>query len=150
MLNKKHAALIDRTAAEIAALLPYIVQGVPSSTLAKASLTQTQFRMIVTMSLKGACTMGAMARQMKVSMPTVTGLVDRLVAARYLKRVKHPDDRRQILIELTPQAHVFLKEFEAVYARRWVEILQILDADETAQMLVISTKLNQGLKAQKT
>jgi DNA-binding MarR family transcriptional regulator len=148
MVNKSHQISIQQTAQEIASLLPYIVQGVPSGTLAKAALTQTQFRMVVILSLKAPCTMSAMASQMKVSMPTVTGLVDRLVEAKYIVRKAHPKDRRQIMIELTPQAFEFLKVFEGVYAKRWVEILQILNDKETAQMLAITRKLNQGLKVQ--
>jgi len=150
MVNKSTKENVFQTAKEIASLLPYIIQGVPSGTLAKGALTQTQFRMVVTLSLKGSCTMSAMASQMKVSMPTMTGLVNRLVAAKYLLRKGHPKDRRQIMIELTPKAYAFLKEFEGAYAHRWVEILQILDEKETQQMLSITRKLNQGLKGLKS
>ena len=141
---------LNQTAQSIASLLPYIVQGVQSGALIKGSLTQTQFRFIVSLSLQGSCTMSAMASLMKVSMPTVTGIVDRLVIAKYLKRKGHPKDRRQIMIELTPKAYAFLKEFEGLYVKRWEEILLILNDKEVEQMNHIVTKLNEGLKSSKS
>ena len=133
---------LNQTAQSIASMLPYIVQGVQSGALIKGSLTQTQFRFIVSLSLKDSCTMSEMAQTMKVSMPTVTGLVDRLVMAKYMKRKDHPVDRRQIMIELTPKAHTFLKEFEGLYVKRWEEILLILNDKEVEQMEIIINKLN--------
>ena len=138
-----------QTAQSIASLLPYIVQGVHPETLSKGSLTQTQFRLMVSLSLKEPCTMSEMASLMKVSMPTMTGLINRLVIAKYIKRKGHPNDRRQIMIELTPKAYTFLKGFEAMYAKRWEEILLILNDQELEQMSQIVTKLNQTMGKKK-
>src|SRR5437868_4720239 len=94
---------LQETAQSIAALLPYIVQGVHVGALAKGALTQTQFRLVIYLSLKGPCTMSALASHMRVSMPTATGLIDRLLQAKYIKRKTHAHDRRQIMVELTPK-----------------------------------------------
>lgn len=141
---------LQQTAQSISALLPYIVQGVHFGVQAKRSLTQTQFRLVVSLSLMGPCTMSAIAAHMKVSMPTVTGLVDRLVEAKFIKRKDHPQDRRQIMIELTSVAYEFLKEFMQIYAKRWEEMLLILDDREMEQMLKIANKLKNALESKKS
>ncbi|MBF0490256.1 MAG: winged helix-turn-helix transcriptional regulator [Candidatus Omnitrophica bacterium] len=138
----------QQTAQSIASLLPYIVQGVHFGVVASRSMTQTQFILVVFLYVKGPCTMSTLASHLKVQMPTVTGLVDRLAAAKYIKRQPHLQDRRQIMIELTPKAHVFLKEFIGMYAKRWEEILLILDKKELEQMLSISLKLNSAMEGQ--
>ncbi len=140
---------LQQTAQSIASLLPYIVQGVHLGALAKGSLTQTQFRLVVFLSLKGPCTMSSLATHMKVSMPTMTGLIDRLVKAKHIKRKSYPKDRRHIMIELTPKAYIFLKVFGQTYAKRWEEILLILDSKELDQMLGITNKLNIALGNQR-
>ena len=47
-----------------------------------------------------------LARHLGVSTPAATGIVDRLVARGHATRTPHPTDRRRVLIELTPLAHV--------------------------------------------
>jgi DNA-binding MarR family transcriptional regulator len=135
----------QQTAKSIASLLPYIVQGVHFGVVASRSITQTQFILVVYLHVHGPSTMTSLASHLKVRMPTVTGLVDRLVQAKYIKRKTHPDDRRQVMIELTAKAKIFLKEFITMYAKRWEEILQILNQEEMDQMLAITIKLNRGL-----
>jgi DNA-binding MarR family transcriptional regulator len=43
----------------------------------------------------------------------VTTLVDELLAAGFVTRETHPQDRRSVLIELTPDAHALLDEMAA-------------------------------------
>lgn len=139
-----------QTAQSIASLLPYIVQGVHFGVLSSRSITQTQFVLVVYLHVHGPCTMTSIASHLKVRMPTVTGLVDRLVHAKYIRRSPHPKDRRQIMIELTPKAKTFLKDFISMYSKRWEEILQILDPHEMEQMLALTIKLNRALEGQKS
>ena len=140
----------QQTAQSIASLIPRIIQGAHLGVFTSRSMTQTQFLLLVSLHTKGSCSMGEIASHMKVQMPTMTGLVDRLVQAKYLKRLPHPKDRRQIMIELTPKAQAFLKQFRTIIARRWEEVLHILDEKELEQMLGIITKLNRAMEGQKS
>ena len=94
--------------------------------------------------------MSTIASHMKVQMPTMTGLVNRLVEAQYLKRLPHPKDRRQIMIELTPKAHTLIKMFQTIIAKRWEEVLGILDEKELIQMRSIIAKLNHAMESRKS
>ena len=50
----------------------------------------------------GRITAGDLARELRLSTGAVTTLVDRLEAAGYARRVRDDDDRRRVLIEVTP------------------------------------------------
>ena len=50
---------------------------------------------------QGYTTMSMLANELQVKLPTVTGLVDRLVKHNYLKRIADKDDRRLVRLELT-------------------------------------------------
>jgi DNA-binding MarR family transcriptional regulator len=50
----------------------------------------------------GRITAGDLARELRLSTGAVTSIVDRLERAGYARRVPDPDDRRRVLIEVTP------------------------------------------------
>jgi DNA-binding MarR family transcriptional regulator len=50
-------------------------------------------------------TAGELARELRLSTGAVTALVDRLERAGYARRVSDPEDRRRVLIEVTPAVH---------------------------------------------
>ena len=140
----------QKTAQSIAFLIPHIVQGAHLGVFSSRSMTQTQFLILLSLHAGGPCAMGVIASHMKVQMPTVTGLVGRLAQAKYIRRLPHPNDRRQVIIELTPKAHAFLKQFQMIIAKRWEEVLRILDEEELEQMRNIITKLSNAMKGQKS
>jgi DNA-binding MarR family transcriptional regulator len=53
----------------------------------------------------GRITAGDLARDLRLSTGAVTAIVDRLERAGYARRVADPEDRRRVLIELTPSVH---------------------------------------------
>lgn len=140
----------EQTAQAISVLMPHIMQGAHLGVFAKRSITQTQFLILVFLHARGACTMSDIASQLKVSMPTVTGLVNRLFAAKYIKRSNHPQDRRQIVIALTPKADQFIKMFKSIIAKRWEEVLKVLDDQELEQFHSIINKLSASMRMRKT
>jgi DNA-binding MarR family transcriptional regulator len=52
----------------------------------------------------GPLAQGALARRLGLTAPTVTALIDRLVADGYVERSAHPSDRRITLVALIPSA----------------------------------------------
>lgn len=69
-----------------------------------ANLTMSQLKILFALRLNGASGGQELAQMMGVSLATMTGIIDRLVAADYVSRREDPKDRRVRLIELTPQA----------------------------------------------
>lgn len=131
----------------IAQLIPSIIQGVQLDFFIKRGVTQTQFLVLVAIHAYGHCTMGALAKNMHVSMPTATGVVDRLVRTGFVRRSSQPEDRRQVIAELTAKGQDFIQEFQQVVRRRWEEVLRSLAPKELEAFYRVITKLQAQLHA---
>ena len=130
----------------IARLMPAIMRGVQLDFFVRRGVTQTQFLVLVAIRSYGRCRMGTLARSLHVSMPTVSGIVSRLVGSGHLRRVPQTEDRRQVVVELTAKGRVFFQAFEQVVRRRWEEVLQSLEAGEVAAFYHVITKLRERLQ----
>ncbi len=127
----------------IATLMPHIIQGVQLDLFVKRGVTQTQFLVLMAIHAYGRCSMGGLARNMHVRMPTATGIVDRLVRSGFVRRCPHPGDRRQVMVEVTAKGHEFIRQFQAVVRRRWEEVLASLTSRELAAFYHVISRLVQ-------
>ena len=130
----------------VAQLMPNIIRGVQLDFFVKRRITQTQFLVLVAIRAYRRCSMSTLARSLHVRMPTVTGLVDRLVRASLVRRLPAPEDRRQVIVELTLRGQEFFTQFEAVIRRRWEEVLRSLEPEELEAFYHVVTKLRQQLQ----
>lgn len=148
----RHAASPALTTREVslalAQLMPNIMRGVQLDFFLKRGITQTQFLLLVAIRAYGRCTMGTLAHSLHVQMPSATGVVDRLVRAGYVRRSPKPEDRRQVIVELTAKGHAFIEDFQSVVRRRWEEVLLTLEPDELAAFHDVVTKLQARLQLQ--
>jgi DNA-binding MarR family transcriptional regulator len=69
-----------------------------------ANLTMSQLKILFALRLNGGAGGQELAQLMGVSLATMTGIIDRLVASDHVSRREDPKDRRIRRIELTPQA----------------------------------------------
>ena len=134
-----------RLSGAIAELMPSIIRGVQLDFFVQKGVTQTQFVVLVAIHAGPRCTMGALAKSLHVRMPTMTGIVDRLVRNRYVRRFSDPRDRRQVMVEATPKGHAFIRECQAVMRRRWEDVLRELEAGELEAFYSVVTKLKQRI-----
>ena len=130
----------------IAELMPYIMRGIQLDFFVKRGVTQTQFLVMAAVRAYSRCTMGTLAKNLHISMPTASGLVERLVQSGYLRRIPQSEDRRQVVVALTSKGDAFFKEFESVVRHRWEEVLVSLDADELRAFHDVIAKLRQHLQ----
>ena len=129
----------------IVQILPNIIQGVHMGFLATQSLTHTQFFVLIAIHSKGRCSMQQLADKMHVSMPTMTGIIDRLVQANYVARFENPQDRRQVMIELRKEGKALIVKFQEAVSNRWHDVLQALNAQEVKNMGLILGKIGASL-----
>jgi DNA-binding MarR family transcriptional regulator len=73
-----------------------------SSPFFSVNLTMQQLKILFALRLHGGTGGQELAHLMGVSPATMTGIVDRLVAARYVTRREDPHDRRVRRVQLTP------------------------------------------------
>ena len=131
----------------VAQLMPNIIRGVQLDFFLKGGVTQTQFLVLTAVLSYQRCSMSTLAKSLHVSMPTVSGIIDRLARTGYVRRLPHPDDRRQVLVELTAKGQRFIREFQGVIRRRWQEVLRTLESVELEAFHHVVTKLTVQLRA---
>jgi DNA-binding MarR family transcriptional regulator len=137
----------QQVSSTVAQLMPNIIRGVQLDFFLKRRVTQTQLLMMLAIHAYSRCTMGTLARSMHVSMPTVSGVVDRLARAGFIRRFPHPEDRRQVLVELTAKGHTFIRDFQGIIRRRWEEVLRTLAPRELETFHGVIQKLQTILQA---
>ena len=130
----------------VAKLMPHLLRGVQLEFFVKRGVTQTQFLIMAAIRAYTRCTMGTLAQNLHVSMPTTSGIVERLVRGGYVRRAPESEDRRRVLVELTRKAQAFFDDFESVIRRRWEEALQSLTPAELHAFYDVITKLREHMR----
>ncbi len=81
------------------------------------------------------CTMGTLAEETNQVSATVTGIIDRLVERDLVARTRHPDDRRQVLVQLTDLGLEKLKNVFKMRRQRLMRVLAHIDTPQQAQLV---------------
>ncbi len=130
----------------IAQLMPRIIQGVQIEFLVKRTLTQTQFLVLVALHSLSLCPMTTLAQNMHVSLPTISGIVDRLVRGGYVDRLVSEQDRRQVVVKLSSKGQAMITQFQGVVTLRWENVLKALEQEDIVDFHRIIKKLMDHLK----
>lgn len=104
---------IDRIIADFGAAMGEL-RCIGSERLVKAGVSMTQLHMLSMLVRHGETTMSRLAAAIDASLSNVTGLVDRMEQRGYVERFRVPDDRRVIMIRVTPQGRAMLDEIETL------------------------------------
>jgi DNA-binding MarR family transcriptional regulator len=100
-----------------------------------AELTTSQLRILFALRTEPGLPLRHLAREMQVSPPTASGLVDRLVRQGFIRREEDPDDRRLVRHHLTPRGLRVVSEIEREAAARLDSIFSRLSTDELATLI---------------
>lgn len=93
---QRHIAALDRIF-ELTLLLNTDM----TESLAREGLTASRARLLWELRERGPSTQRALADALQVSARNITGLVDGLAAAGFVRREVHPSDRRAVLVSFT-------------------------------------------------
>ncbi len=104
----------DPTVRRIAVLLPQIAKNLRAPILldrVRRGLTTSQLLTLLLLDEAGqsSLSMGELAGELGVSLPTATGLVDRLVREKLVARKGSGEDRRVVLVTITRQGRVVIR-----------------------------------------
>jgi DNA-binding MarR family transcriptional regulator len=104
-----------------------VLVGVSARSLAEVegTVTVTQFRTLVVLESNGEINLGRLAELLKVNSSTAMRMIDRLLVAALVTREDNPANRREVLLELSPQGRRLVRK---VTARRRAEIASIVSA----------------------
>lgn len=79
---------------------------------------------------EGGLRMSALATRLGVTLSTVSGLVDRLVDAGLAARRDDPEDRRQVIVSVTPAGNDLMERFRELNRRQAQELFGSLADDD--------------------
>jgi DNA-binding MarR family transcriptional regulator len=107
-------------------------------------VTTAQLKIMLAIFLRGPIRMGTLARDLGVSLPTMTVTVDRLVKRDILLRENDPDDRRAVRCKLSQHGQDILNQLWNSARERTRQMLSVLSIDE---LRVVNESLQILLKA---
>jgi DNA-binding MarR family transcriptional regulator len=93
-------------------------------------VTLSQYRALVVLASRGPQRPSELAEALAVHPSTITRLCDRLVGRRLVRRTESPENRREVVISLTPKGKRLV---DAVTVRRRREITEIVSRVPTRE-----------------
>ena len=130
---------------EILKIVPVFVRKVHAGILQHMSLTPAQLFVLMLILEKGPCCLTDISRELVISAPTATGIVDRLERDGYVERYHDTEDRRVVNVVLTKKGEHFIHQSRKKKFDRFRRILRVLSPSEQKQYLVILQKLVRGI-----
>jgi MarR family transcriptional regulator for hemolysin len=102
---------------------------------AVSSVTPNQRVVIMAVLQDGQVAMRELARRLSISPSSATELVDRLVNHDWVQRRSDPNDRRAVVIELTPRARSLAQEVRTLVRAGVAELLDPLGESQLSELV---------------
>lgn len=129
----------------IAALLPRLIgaqRRQMAQDLAGYGLTFPQYIALTILERsRGECRMGPLAAAALQSAASMTGIVDRLLERGLVRRERHPQDRRSVVVQLTERGRGLLDEVKESRRQRELSLLAAVSAEDRQQLRHILTRI---------
>jgi DNA-binding MarR family transcriptional regulator len=120
------------------------------TTLAEHGLTHPDWEVLCSLRLRrerNRSSPGSLAAELELSTGAMTSRLDRLEREGYVRRLPDPDDRRGVVIELTPEGRAAWDRAAGVQARREAFFASALTKAEQKQLNGLLRKLLLALEA---
>ena len=105
------------------------------------AISSTQLHVLFMLLSDGPTTMSRLAESLNVSLPNVTGIVDRMVEHGLVGRGRDDDDRRVVTVVATDAGRNAVEEIDLLRRRRLAALLAQLEPDQQRRALETFTEL---------
>jgi DNA-binding MarR family transcriptional regulator len=105
------------------------------------AISSTQLHVLFMLMCDGQSTMSHLAESLHVSLPNVTGLIDRMVEHGLVERGRDEDDRRVVTVLATEAGRSIVEEIDLVRRRQLAAVLAQLNPDQQRRALETFTEL---------
>jgi DNA-binding MarR family transcriptional regulator len=116
---------------------------------AREKLTWQEIRVLRAAGRQECCTMSGLADAICLSLSSATGLIDRLVGKKLIKRDRSSEDRRVVQVELTEQGRALNEEAMEGPVQFSRDLLKGLNAEEQEDLLGLFRKISERITADK-
>ena len=137
---------------ETTAILPYIIRGIlkkQTDALKQGTITIPQYLVLDLLSTHNLLKMKDIARELNISLPAATGLINRLYGIKMVERIYDKTDRRVIHIQVTARGKNTIEKIRLQRQHTIKEIFSKLTEKERNDYLKILKKLKKILYCEK-
>ena len=114
------------------------------------TISSTQLHVLFLLVSQGSMTMGRLADLLDVSLPNVTGIVERMVERDLVERTRPDDDRRIVEVALTAAGRETVEEIDMIRRSQLAAVICRLTAEQQARALRTFTELRRAAEALQT
>ena len=111
------------------------------------TISSTQRHVLLLLDSEGPMTMSQIADQLDVSLPNVTGIVERMVDHGLVARIRSDDDRRIVSVAATDAGRQTVEEIDLVRRSQLAAVICRLTAEQQLRALRTFTDLRQAAEA---
>jgi len=119
------------------------------NTAVREKLTWQEVRVLRAVGRQECCPMSGLADMICLSLSSATGLIDRLVSKKLVKRDRSSEDRRVVQVELTEQGRELNEEAMEGPVEFARGMLKGLNADEQDALVSLFGKISERIKREK-
>lgn len=102
--------------------------------LRRVGVSVQQYWVIQCLDVHGPLTAGKLSQWLEVTLPTVTGIADHLESLGYVQRSPSPEDRRRVVIRLTPKGVRALRSLHQHHADIGRDLSQLVPDEDRAEL----------------
>jgi DNA-binding MarR family transcriptional regulator len=136
---------ISQIAEEVTMIMPRISRRIVFDLLQEIDIPHAQLFVMNMLFHQGPCRTSDIIKELQVSAPTVTGILDRLEKSGYVRRVEDQNDRRAVMVELTGEGKKIALKLRNTIVARWSDILKKLPAEDAEKYLEILRKIKEAV-----
>lgn len=131
-MSEERARLTDEILSLDGRLYQAMASGPIMTELLRVELTMQQLKVLLSLGLResGSATMSELGTALGVALPTVTGIIDRMVERGLVARDVVPGDRRLVVACLSPGGRELLRRLRSAGRTRMAETLSRLSVED--------------------
>jgi DNA-binding MarR family transcriptional regulator len=130
-------------------LQPYVLAQLAGAIVDRAvsgsGVTASEYAVTSWLNVRGSATPSQLAHELGIPPTTLSSMLDRLVRKKQLRRVRHPDDGRSALLELTPRGKATILQNNERLRRMLQAVRTNLD-DDPEEILETLRRLEDGFR----
>jgi DNA-binding MarR family transcriptional regulator len=138
----------DGCAQEVMETVPLVMRFIRTEMRSRRapSLSVPQFRVLTFLSRRPGAPLSSVAEHLGVTRSTASATVDRLVRRKLVSRTTHPEERRSVVLTLTPAGAQHLQHAREAASTRMAKVLAGLPAADLIRVTQGLTLLGSAFK----
>lgn len=102
----------------------------PNDTMKNLCIPPSHVKVIIYLKRRGTSSISEISKNLAISRPNMTPIIDKLINEDMINRYNDPNDRRVLRVELTDKAYKFIKEQEEAIKNNLVKKIASLTTED--------------------